>query len=40
VRNGVVQNLAPGSVISEKMVRQDCREFFMQSHYPLKVGAL
>uniref|UniRef100_A0A915DY74 Piwi domain-containing protein n=1 Tax=Ditylenchus dipsaci TaxID=166011 RepID=A0A915DY74_9BILA len=36
VRNGRVENLAPGSVISEKMVREDCPEFFMQSHYPLK----
>lgn len=37
IRGGSVENLAPGSVISTKVVREDCPEFFMQSHYPLKV---
>ncbi|KAI1707446.1 piwi domain-containing protein [Ditylenchus destructor] len=36
VRDGRVENLAPGSVITEKFVRADCPEFFMQSHFPLK----
>lgn len=32
-----VENLTPGSVICTKFVREDFPEFFMQSHYPLKV---
>lgn len=36
-KDGRCQNLPPGSVICEKIVREDCPEFFMQSHYPLKV---
>lgn len=36
MRDGRIENLAPGSVITEKFVRADCPEFFMQSHYPLK----
>lgn len=35
-RNGAFQNLAPGSVITDRFTREDCPEFFMQSHYPLK----
>jgi len=37
-RDGSFQNLDPGSVIAEKFVREDVPEFFMQSHYPLKVS--
>lgn len=37
-RNEQFGNLDPGSVIAEKMVRTDVPEFFMQSHYPLKVS--
>lgn len=37
LRNGRFENLAPGSVICDKFVRADCPEFFMMSHYPLKV---
>jgi len=37
-RNDSFQNLDPGSVITEKFVREDVPEFWMQSHYPLKVG--
>ncbi|KAI1703881.1 piwi domain-containing protein [Ditylenchus destructor] len=37
MRDGRVENLAPGSVITEKFVRADCPEFFMQSHFPLKI---
>jgi len=36
LRNGAVENLAPGSVIAEKFIRSDLPEFFMQSHYPIK----
>lgn len=32
-----IENLMPGSVIATKFVREDCPEFFMMSHYPLKV---
>lgn len=33
-----IENLIPGSVIATKFIREDCPEFFMQSHYPLKVS--
>lgn len=36
-RDGGVVNLTPGSVVNEKIVRPDLPEFFMQSHFPLKV---
>lgn len=36
-RNGRLENLSPGSVINKKFIRADCPEFFMMSHYPLKV---
>jgi len=35
-QSGRVENLTPGSCISNKFVREDCPEFFMMSHYPLK----
>jgi len=34
--NGQVKNLPPGSVIQDKITREDVPEFFMQSHFPLK----
>ena len=37
--NGLI-NMHPGSVVATKFVREDCPEFFMQSHYPLKVCLL
>jgi hypothetical protein len=40
VRDDQIVNLTPGSVINEKMVRPDFPEFFMQSHFPIKVTIL
>jgi len=31
-----LENMRPGSVVATKFVREDCPEFFMQSHFPLK----
>lgn len=37
VQHNRIENLTPGSVISTKFVREDCPEFFLMSHFPLKV---
>lgn len=37
--NGQLENTLPGTVVDEKVVRVDLREFYMQAHKPLKVLA-
>lgn len=37
VHEDKIVNLIPGSVINEKIVRPELPEFFMQSHFPIKV---
>ena len=38
VEENGIRNMQPGSVVDSKFVRADCPEFFMQSHYALKVS--
>lgn len=35
-----LENLKPGTVISEKFTRPEKNNFLMQSHYPIKVSLL
>lgn len=39
-RDGKLENMRPGSVISDKFSRVDCPEFYMQAHNPIKVRRL